>query len=214
MAQFKPIKCTEAQMNSKAKSEGQLFFCTDTNKIYLDETSSLREEYCKASSNENNSNANGLIRQIVYEKTNLRIYTLQGGSSTKFYNFDTPFTVTENNSYLLYVRLEISTHYSPLSFGSLHLSSIIPLQYPNKYYYQDFVAYAYLPIYDSEYNATGYHTVPFTVQFYISGTANDTEKTLTYTKFSIKTPVYIDPNLYGENSGVYINKMSIFLIKN
>lgn len=46
MANFKPIKCTEAQMNSKAKIEGQIFFTTDTNKIYLDKSSSLREEYC------------------------------------------------------------------------------------------------------------------------------------------------------------------------
>lgn len=42
MAQFKPIKCTEAQMNSKAKSEGQLFFTTDTNKIYLDISNTSR----------------------------------------------------------------------------------------------------------------------------------------------------------------------------
>lgn len=36
MADFKPIKCTHAQMEAKAKSEGQLFFCTDTRRIYLD----------------------------------------------------------------------------------------------------------------------------------------------------------------------------------
>ena len=45
MAQFKPIKCTEIQMNSKAKSEGQLFFTIDTKKIFLDIDSETRIEF-------------------------------------------------------------------------------------------------------------------------------------------------------------------------
>lgn len=74
MAQFKPIKCTEAQMNSKAKREGQLFFCTDTNKIYLDESSSLREEYCKA------SESSGTSSKITYK-------LLSPSNLTMSYNF-------------------------------------------------------------------------------------------------------------------------------
>lgn len=42
MAKFQPIKCTKAQMDAKAKAEGQLFFCTDTGYIYLDTSSTNR----------------------------------------------------------------------------------------------------------------------------------------------------------------------------
>lgn len=44
MANFKPIKCTKAKMDTKAKTEGQLFFTTDTKKIYLDTSTSERIE--------------------------------------------------------------------------------------------------------------------------------------------------------------------------
>ena len=44
MAQFIPIKCTEAKMNSTTKKEGQIFFVTDTKKIYIDTSSTTRVE--------------------------------------------------------------------------------------------------------------------------------------------------------------------------
>lgn len=51
MAKFQPIKCTKAQMDAKAKAEGQIFFCTDTHDIYIDTNSTTRIEIAGEANN-------------------------------------------------------------------------------------------------------------------------------------------------------------------
>lgn len=116
MAQFKPIKCTEAQMNSKAKSEGQLFFTTDTNKIYLDKSPLLREEYCKASGDSISGLSNISIKQFNWInnsgiKTNaLKITgTWRKGSVNKI-QLNQEYTLGTKASFVILSAVDINTN--------------------------------------------------------------------------------------------------------
>lgn len=75
MAEFKPIKCTEAQMNSKAKSEGQIFFTTDTKKIYLDTNSTTRLEMVEQTGSDI-SGSNKREVDILFKNNVLQTYNL------------------------------------------------------------------------------------------------------------------------------------------
>lgn len=96
MAEFKPIKCTKAQMDAKAKSEGQLFFCTDTGHIYLDTSSSNR---VILNANKATQDSAGQQINTTYIKnlslntsTNKLTYT-KGNGATR--NIDLPYTTKE-----------------------------------------------------------------------------------------------------------------------
>lgn len=110
MAEFKPIKCTKAQMDAKAKSEGQLFFCTDTGHIYLDISSSnrmiLNANKAIQDSAGQQINTTYIKNLSLNTSTNKLTYTKGNGSTG---NIDLPYITKE------YVdKLEYQLNYEPL----------------------------------------------------------------------------------------------------